>query len=183
VIGRGDGCPIPVPGPGAAAQACRYLGLDVLDALQEIGEFAGEPVARHFARRRLLRSLTELQSWLARGSGLAPTDLAFRRAGARGRMRAPIVPATRTADLLLTLQIRIEDAALPLWALVPTGGTAADLTTGDGAPILFGPHDTGTTRLTPDDARTIVRTALAETPAWQALTDLFEPAAPAIRPH
>jgi hypothetical protein len=173
---------MPVTGPGAAAQACRYLGLDVLDALQEIGEFAGEPVAQHFARRRLLRSLTELQSWLARGSGLAPADLAFHRAGARGRMRAPIVPATRTADLLLTLQIRVEDAALPLWALVPTGGAAADLTS-EGAPILFGPHDTGTTRLTPEDARTIVRTALAGTPAWQALTDLFDPAPAAARPH
>jgi hypothetical protein len=183
MIGGGDWSPIPIPGPGAAAQACRYLGLDVLDALQEMAEFAGEPVAQHFARRRLLRSLTELQSWLARGSGLAPVDLAFRRAGARGRMRAPIVPAARTVDLLLGQRLRIEDAALPLWALVPTGGTAADLLAGDGAPILFGPHDTGATRLTPADARTIVRAALADTPAWAALTDLFEPATHAIRPH
>jgi hypothetical protein len=168
--------------PEGAAEACRYLGLDVLEALREIAEFTEAPVARALARRRLVRSLAELQLWLARGADRPLSALAFRREDVPAGHRLALVSPARSAEALAAGRIRIEEAALPLWALVAGAHVRPDLLAADGAPILFGSHPTGARRLTVADARAIVRGALAGTVAFRALAGLFGPDNDA-RPH
>jgi hypothetical protein len=164
--------PAPPARAEAAAVACRYLGLEVLDALREHVEFAGEPVALHFARRRLRRGLAELQGWLAYGAEAGPQSLAFRREGEAPAARLNLVPVAAVAADLLAGRLRIEDAGLPLWRLAPRDATPG--LEAEGAPILFGGRPLGVTRLAPEDARAVVRASLALTPAWRALRGLFD---------